>query len=59
MLSNKELYLVKGGSISITASLISNVLAVANRIYELGRTVGTIVRRIYDKNICNSSDLKR
>ncbi len=54
MLSNKELYLVKGGSISITASLISNVLAVANRIYELGRTVGTIVRRIYDKNICSS-----
>ncbi len=53
MLSREELYNVKGGGISITASLINNVLAVANKIFELGRTVGSTVRRIYEKNICS------
>ncbi len=53
MLSNEELYNIKGGSVSLTGSLLTGILGIVNKIFELGRAVGSGVRRVHDKNICS------
>ena len=49
-LNEKELLNVQGGA--ITASLLNAAARAMNTILELGRTVGTSIRRIYSKKYC-------
>ncbi len=49
-LSNKELSLVTGGSLS--GAIISSVIRGANVILEIGRSLGSALRRFMTKNLC-------
>ena len=50
-LNDKELYEVVGG-IKFSASLLSSIIKGANFVLELGRYVGTAIRRIKTGNLC-------
>lgn len=49
-LKETELYQIKGGA--ITLSYLNSVARIINTIMDLGRTVGTAIRRLYSKNYC-------
>lgn len=49
-LTNKELVETKGGA--ITASLLNAVSRGVNTIYELGRNIGSTIRRISTGKYC-------
>ncbi len=50
MLTNEELLLIQGGGISST--LLNSVSRLINTILDLGKTVGSAIRRIAAKNYC-------
>ena len=50
-LTNKELYLIQGG-INWTASLFNGISKGINSILELGRSLGSSIRRIMMGNLC-------
>ncbi len=45
-----ELYEIKGGAVS--ATLLNSMARIISTVLELGRTVGSSIRRIYSKNYC-------
>ena len=49
-LNKTELLEISGGGISGT--LISSIIKGINSILELGRSLGTAIRRVSNKNIC-------
>lgn len=49
-LSNKELNLVIGGSIS--GAVLSSIIKGVSLIFEIGRSFGSSVRRMITKNYC-------
>lgn len=49
-LTDQELFKVQGGAIS--ASLLNAVARAINTFLDLGRTIGSAIRRIYSKNYC-------
>lgn len=49
-LKETELYEIKGGA--ITATLFNSIARLINTVLDLGRTVGSSIRRIYSKNYC-------
>lgn len=49
-LDNKELYEIQGGAIS--AALLNALARAGNTILELGRVVGSAIRRMYSRNYC-------
>lgn len=49
-LEEKDLYEIKGGGVS--ATLLNSVARIISTVLELGRTVGSSIRRIYSKNYC-------
>jgi hypothetical protein len=49
-LEEQELISIQGGS--ITASYLNAVSRAVSTILDLGRTVGTAIRRLYSKNYC-------
>ncbi len=51
-LKETELYEIQGGGISINATLINAFARAISTILDLGRTVGSAIRRIYSKNYC-------
>ncbi len=50
VLSKEELWQIKGGSISGT--VIEAAIKVVNVIYNLGRTLGSSIWRVVNKNYC-------
>ena len=50
-LTNEELLLIEGGKVS--AALINSVIRGASLILELGRSLGTAIRRITSKKSCS------
>lgn len=50
-LDNKELYNIVGG-VKFSASLLSSIVKGVNIILELGRSVGTAIRRIQTGKLC-------
>ena len=50
MIDNCELVCIKGGSADTT--LINTLIKVVTTAIEIGRTVGTIIRRKLNKNKC-------
>ena len=51
-LDKQQLLMVCGG-INISGSLINSVVRGINAILDLGRSVGTAIRRIGSNNICH------
>ena len=51
-LNKEELMEIKGGTSLLTGSFISSLVRAGNILLEIGRSLGTSVRRIFDGNIC-------
>ncbi len=49
-LEEQELFQIKGGA--ITATFFNSIARLINTVLDLGRTVGSSIRRIYSKNYC-------
>lgn len=49
-LSENELINIQGGG--TTASFLNAAARAVNTVLDLGRTVGSAIRRIYSKNFC-------
>jgi hypothetical protein len=47
-----ELININGGSVNLTAAYLNAAARAVNTILELGRTVGTSIRRAITKNYC-------
>ena len=52
VISNKELINIKGGAV-FSASVVNALVRMITSAYELGRTLGTIIRRSKDKKTCS------
>ncbi len=50
-LKEQELYTISGG-IAINATLINAFARAISTVLDLGRTVGSAIRRLYTKNYC-------
>lgn len=51
VINNRELKTIYGG-LNITASLIRYATQAFNTIYDIGRGLGSSLRRIKNKNLC-------
>jgi hypothetical protein len=51
ILKNNELLKIEGG-LTISGSLISSLVRGINIVLELGRSLGTAIRRVVDGSIC-------
>ena len=51
-LENNELININGGAINITGAFLNSVGRAIDAIMDVGRTLGTAIRRIYSRNIC-------
>ena len=49
-MSNEELMQVQGGAFS--ASMLNAIVKAVNTIFELGRTVGSAIRRLKENKMC-------
>jgi hypothetical protein len=49
-LKEEELYKIQGGA--VTATLLNALSRAASTILEIGRSVGSAIRRAYSKNYC-------
>lgn len=49
-LKEMELYEIRGGAVSST--LLNSIARLITTVLDLGRTVGSSIRRIYSKNYC-------
>lgn len=50
MLTEKELLLVKGGALS--GPVLNGIIEIYNKIYDLGRNFGTLIKRVVKKRYC-------
>ena len=50
-LSNQELIIISGG-LSLSGTLINSISRGINSLLEVGRSLGTAIRRIINKNLC-------
>lgn len=50
-LTNKELYIIQGG-VNWTASLFNGIAKGINSVLELGRSLGSSIRRLITGNLC-------
>ena len=51
-LQESELFTVIGGGFSFNATMINAFARAISTVLDLGRTVGSAIRRIYSKNYC-------
>ena len=51
-LDKEELMEIKGGTNFLTGSFISSLVRAGNTLLEIGRSLGTSVRRIFSGTIC-------
>ncbi len=53
MLSCNELFEIKGGAFSLSATLLNSIARIITTILDLGRTVGSSVSRYKNRNYCS------
>ena len=51
-LKETDLYQIQGGGLAVNATLINAFARAISTILDLGRTVGSAIRRISSKNYC-------
>lgn len=54
MLKSEELLNVKGGA-NFSAALLNSLSRIVTVIFELGKSIGTSLRRVKEKNYCKIS----
>lgn len=52
-LKKEELLEVKGGASWFTGTFISAITKAGNTLLDMGRSLGTAVRRIFSGNVCD------
>ena len=52
-LSEKKKKKIEGGNSYITAAFISSITRAGNCILDVGRSIGSAIRRIYENDICS------
>ena len=52
ILKEIELYKINGGGLTINATLINAFARAISTVLDLGRTVGSAIRRLTSKNYC-------
>ncbi len=52
VMNNKELISIYAGSSGVSATLLNAIVRGINTIYELGRTLGSIIRRTEEGELC-------
>lgn len=52
-LSNKELYRIFGGASGITATLLNSIIRGFSFIFDLGKSIGSSLRRGIDGKTCS------
>lgn len=52
-LNKQELLNIEGGELKISGTLISSLTRGINAILDLGRSLGTAIRRIGSNNVCS------
>lgn len=52
-LKKEELLEIKGGSSWISGSFISAITRAGNMLLDMGRSLGTAVRRIFSGSVCD------
>lgn len=51
-LSNEELMQIQGGANWISGTFLSAINKAANTVFEMGKSLGTAIRRVYSGNVC-------
>lgn len=51
-LNKEELMEIKGGTNWFSGSFISSLVRAGNTLLEMGRSLGTSIRRIFSGNVC-------
>lgn len=51
-LKDKELMDIKGGTNYLTSAFIGSLVKAGDMLIELGRSLGTAIRRIFSGNVC-------
>ena len=51
-MTEKELSLIYGGYVNVNSTLINSIVRLITFAYELGRSLGSSLRRGKDKNYC-------
>lgn len=51
-LENKQLILIRGGAVNFSATLVTALVRAANTVLEIGRSLGTILRRVQSGKAC-------
>ena len=52
ILTNQELYLINGGSTTVTAAMLNAIARGVNVLYSLGRAFGSAIRYAIGKKYC-------
>ena len=52
-LNDKELCEINGGAVKITAAFISTIVRRASVVLDLGRSLGSAIRRVQTGKICS------
>lgn len=52
-LNNDELMEIKGGTNWLSGSFISSIVRAGNTLLDMGRSLGTSIRRIFSGNVCD------
>lgn len=52
-LEDKEMINISGGSSYFSATLVSALTRAGTTIFEIGRSLGSTVRRIFEKDMCS------
>ena len=53
ILKKEEMIKLSGGNSYLTSTFISAITRAGNSILEIGRSLGSAIRRIYEKNSCS------
>ncbi len=51
-LTNKELYAVIGGAVTINATFINAISRIFTTVLKVGQTIGTVIRRALVRDYC-------
>lgn len=52
-LSDKEMASINGGASYFSATLVSALTKAGSTLFDIGRSLGSAIRRIYEKDICS------
>ncbi len=51
-LKKEELLMIEGGSVTFSATLFTAMVKGASISFEIGKSLGTTMRRVFDKKYC-------